>query len=318
MRQRELEHTRQEQQRARDESERQERRLLEETRRVDERAREVRLLIALTPTLAHADLSGHDLKGMHLAQRNLSHSKITGTLLDGADLTRADLRGCFADGTSFRSTSARGVNLTGASIQGCDLSGADLSSADLAGARITGSNLTGAILANANLRQADLYMSDLSGADIGGADFTDAAGLITAVWTGTRADDRTRWPDSIDLDRLSGLRRYRSAPPTVQLICEADWSQTHFAGTLIVDRIIRGGNFRGAWIQRVDFYNCQFVACDFSGADLRDASGLVGATFVDCVSDSHTDWPTRSFDPSLHKGLVLRDNPEDGHGSDRA
>jgi uncharacterized protein YjbI with pentapeptide repeats len=103
-----------------------------------------------------------------------------------ASLARRDLRGAFCQNT----------NLAGAWLQGAQLDGAFLKATDLRRAQ-----LEGARLANAKLNNAHLQGANLQGADLSGADLRQAC-LDGADLTAVRFDERTRWPDGFDPDRI--------------------------------------------------------------------------------------------------------------------
>jgi hypothetical protein len=74
----------------------------------------------LSPTLAHAPLSGAVLSGADLQNATLR----------GADLLRADLRLADLAGADLRGADLRGVNFRGADLRGTDLREARLAQAD--------------------------------------------------------------------------------------------------------------------------------------------------------------------------------------------
>jgi len=84
-------------------------------------------------------------------------------------------------------------------VHGAYLRHTDLSNANLEGANLSGANFTDAILRGANLKNAILRGTILRGADL-----TDAKNLTRAQLETAIVDDRTRLPELVAEEPITG------------------------------------------------------------------------------------------------------------------
>jgi hypothetical protein len=117
-----------------------------------------------------------------------------GWLYDGT-IKRAYLKEANLERVDLEGADLEGVNLAGANLKGANLDGADLE-----GANLECANLEVAIMDWAYMEGVNLAMAHIKGAYLRWTDMRNITYDDHTVWTGTKYNKHTHWPEGFDPD----------------------------------------------------------------------------------------------------------------------
>lgn len=242
--------------------------------------------------LEGADLSKMKLNGCNLENSNLQNAKLIKAELKGTHLNNADLENAKLNNADLRGTDLSKVNLEGANFTGCLYSkktnfpenfdfekypmfqispGEDLRNQNLSGYQLKNAKLKGANLRDTNFTNADLNSADLRNANLRGTNFANV-NLTDVKFEGCLYDDKTKFPDSLDIDNETSHQIVPKADLSGRCLKFTDLSKAKLIQANLINANLEGSDLSNANLSQAELKNTDFTGTKLSNANLSNSN----------------------------------------------